>query len=65
MDYNNLPQEIFNAEQDNLQKLAALFPAAVKDGLLDIAALKEELGQFEEVTAERYELNWAAYGGSK
>lgn len=65
MDYNNLPQEIFNAEQDNLQKLAALFPAAVKDGLLDIAALKEELGQFEEVTAERYELSWAGKRNAK
>lgn len=65
MDYTKLPQEIFNAEQNNLQKLAALFPAAVKDGLLDIAALKEELGQFEEVTAERYELNWAGKRDAK
>lgn len=65
MDYTKLPQEIFNAEQDNLQKLAALFPAAVKDGLLDIAALKEELGQFEEVTAERYELSWAGKRNAK
>lgn len=65
MNHTNLPQEIFNAEQDNLQKLAALFPAAVKDGLLDIAALKEELGQFEEVTAERYELSWAGKRNAK
>ena|GEM_PF-7002692 len=36
--HNKLPQEIFNAPADSLAKLAALFPSAVKDGQLDIAA---------------------------
>ena len=56
---NKLPQHIFNAPADSLAKLAALFPAAVKDGAMDFAALREELGQFEEVGAEKYELTWA------
>jgi len=51
-----LSPEIFNTPADNLAKLAALFPSAVKDGQLDITALREELGQFEDVGAERYEL---------
>ena len=65
MEYNKVPQEIFDSEQDNLQKLAAMFPAAVKDGQVDFSALKEELGQFEEVTAEKYELNWAGKQNAK
>ena len=65
MNNNKLPQEIFNAPADSLAKLAALFPSAVKDGQLDIAALREELGEFEEVGAERYELTWAGKQAAK
>lgn len=64
-EYPKVQQEIYNADNENLQKLASLFPAAVKDGQLDIDALKEELGQFEEVTAEKYELNWAGKQNAK
>ena len=48
-------------ELSALQKLASLFPAAVKDGQLDVEALKEELGDFPEIQPgdEKYELNWA------
>ena len=63
--YKKLSPEIFNAEADNLAKLATLFPTAVKDGQLDIAALREELGQFEEVGAEKYELTWAGKQAAK
>ena len=65
MDSNKLCPAIFNVVADNLVKLAALFPAAVKDGQLDIAALREELGQFEEVGAEKYELTWAGKQAAK
>lgn len=34
-----------------------LFPSAVKDGQVDFKALKEELGQFEEIKKEKYEHN--------
>jgi len=59
MNTNKLSPTLFNATNNNLTKLAALFPSAVKDGQLDIIALKEELGQFDEVSAEKYELTWA------
>jgi len=59
MSDNKLSPEIFNTPADNLAKLAALFPSAVKDGQLDINVLKEELGQFEEVGTEKYEMTWA------
>lgn len=64
MDSDKL-SEIFNAEVDNFAKLSAMFPAAVKDGQLDIAALCEELGQFDEVGAEKYELTWAGKQAAK
>lgn len=65
MEYPKVEKEIFNVENENLQKLASLFPSAVKDGQLDIDALKEELGQFEEVGQEKYELNWAGKQNAK
>ncbi|WP_029689284.1 site-specific DNA-methyltransferase [Thermoanaerobacter sp. A7A] len=55
---NKVSKEIFNPVQDNIKKFAELFPAAVKDGQVDFEALKQELGQFEEVGKEKYELTW-------
>ena len=55
---NKIKKEINDIVNDNLKALEQLFPSAVKDGQLDIKALKEELGDFEEVGIERYELNW-------
>lgn len=65
MEYPKVEKELFNVNNENLQKLASLFPSAVKDGQLDIEALKEELGQFEEVSQEKYELNWAGKQNAK
>lgn len=59
MENNKIKKEINDIVNDNLKALEQLFPSAVKDGQLDIKALKEELGDFEEVGIERYELNWA------
>ena len=50
---------------DNVKKLAQLFPSAVKDGEVDFEALKEELGQYEEVGSEKYELTWAGKKNAK
>ena len=61
----SVPYGIFNAPGEALTKLAAIFPAAVKDGQLDITALREELGDFEEAGAERYELTWAGKQAAK
>src|SRR5574344_2149607 len=63
--FPKVEKEIFDVDNENLQKLASLFPGAVKDGQLDIDALKEELGQFEEVGPERYELTWAGKQNAK
>lgn len=65
MEYPKVEKELFKVDNENLQKLASLFPGAVKDGQLDINALKEELGTFEEVGQEKYELNWAGKQNAK
>ena len=65
MKNNKIKREINDVVNDNLKALEQLFPSAVKDGQLDIKALKEELGDFEEVGNERYELNWAGKQNAK
>lgn len=62
---NKVPQQINDIVGDNVKKLARLFPSAVKDGEVDFEALKEELGQFEEVGSEKYELTWAGKKNAK
>ena len=62
---NKVPQHINDIVGDNVKKLAQLFPSAVKDGEVDFEALKEELGQFEEVGSEKYELTWAGKKNAK
>ena len=65
MENNKIKKDINNVVNDNLKALEQLFPSAVKDGQLDIKALKEELGDFEEVRNEKYELNWAGKQNAK
>ena len=65
MDYTKVPQQINDVVGDNVKKLAQLFPSAVKDGEVDFGALKEELGSFTEVGAEKYELTWAGKADAK
>jgi len=65
MENNKIKKEINDVVNDNLKALEQLFPSAVKDGQLDIKALKEELGDFEEVTTENYELNWSGKQNAK
>ncbi len=60
-----LKQEIFNSVNENVKALESLFPSAVKDGQVDFKALKEELGQFEEVEKEKYELTWSRKQNAK
>ncbi|MEI6287257.1 MAG: site-specific DNA-methyltransferase [Bacillota bacterium] len=57
-EFPKVATEIFNPVNENIKKLADLFPEAVKDGQLDFEALKQELGQFEKAGVEKYELNW-------
>ena len=65
MENNKIKRDINNVVNDNLKALEQLFPSAVKDGQLDVKALKEELGDFEKVGNERYELNWAGKQNAK
>lgn len=62
---NKVSQQINDIVGDNVKKLAQLFPSAVKDGEVDFEALKEELGQYEEVGSEKYELTWAGKKNAK
>lgn len=55
---NKVTKEIFNPINENIKKLESLFPEIVKDGQVDFEALRQELGQFEEVGKEKYELTW-------
>ena len=50
---------------DNIVKLAQVFPTVVKDGEVDFNALREELGQFAEVTNEKYEFTWSGKQNAK
>lgn len=61
----DLKQEIFNEVNENVKALERLFPSAVKDGQVDFEALKEELGQFEEVGPEKYGLTWSGKQNAK
>jgi len=66
-DYPKVPQQISDPISENLAKLSELFPAAVKDGALDMEALRAELGDFEEIKPgdETYELNWVGKQAAK
>jgi len=65
MEYKKVPQEIFNKVNENVKALEKLFPSVVKDGEVDFIALKEALGQFEEVGKEKYELTWVGKQNAK
>lgn len=65
MEYKKVERKINNIVNDNVKMLAQLFPSAVKDGEIDFEALKEELGEFQEVGSEKYELTWAGKQNAK
>lgn len=62
---NRVSEQINDIKKENLEKLAQLFPSIIKDGQVDFKALKEELGEFEEVKEERYEFTWAGKQNAK
>ncbi len=65
MEYKKVNQNINNIVNDQVRKLESIFPSAVKDGEVDFEALREELGQFNEVNNEKYELTWAGKKNAK
>ena len=56
---NKVPEQLDSIKSDNLKALQKLFPSVIKDGQLDLEALKEEIGNFEEVKEEKYDFIWA------
>lgn len=65
MELPKVSEMILDNQKDNLMKLVQLFPGVLKDGELDVTVLKEALGDFEEVTHEKYELKWAGKDRAK
>ena len=65
MKYKKVNQNINNIVNDKVRKLESIFPSVVKDGEVDFEALREELGQFKEVTNEKYELTWSGKKNAK
>ncbi|MBD3216400.1 MAG: site-specific DNA-methyltransferase, partial [Candidatus Lokiarchaeota archaeon] len=43
---------------ENVEKLKQIFPECVTDGKIDFEVLKEELGDFKQVSDERYSFTW-------
>ena len=48
-----------------LSLVGQYFPEAIKDGEIDFNALKEEMGEFEEVGSEHYDFTWAGKQSAK
>ncbi len=63
--YIKVKEDMNDVINDNIHKLKQIFPNVIKDGEVDFEALKEELGKFEEVESEKYELTWAGKIDSK
>lgn len=48
-----------------LSLVGQYFPEAIKDGEVDFTALKEEMGEFAEVSSEHYDFTWAGKQAAK
>ena len=60
MEIYKVKKDLGNLVNDNVEKLANVFPSVVKDGEIDFEELRELLGNFEEVDKEKYEMNWVS-----
>lgn len=71
-DYHRLSEGILGeetVEKTNTELFLSLvsqyFPEAIKDGEVDFTALKEEMGEFPQVSSEHYEFTWAGKQAAK
>lgn len=71
-DYHRIPEGILGeetVEKTNTELFLSLvgqyFPEAIKDGEVDFTALKEEMGEFPQVSSEHYEFTWAGKQAAK
>ncbi len=65
MEYRKVNQQINDIVDENIKKLEQLFPSVVRDGEIDFEALREEFGQYSEVSSEKYEMNWVGKKNAK
>ena len=71
-DFPKVPEGILGeetTEKTNTELFLSLvgqyFPEAIKDGEVDFTALKEEMGEFPQVSSEHYEFTWAGKQAAK
>lgn len=71
-DYHRISEGILGeetTEKTNTELFLSLvgqyFPEAIKDGEVDFAALKEEMGEFPQISSEHYEFTWAGKQAAK
>ena len=71
-DFHRIPEGILGeetVEKTNTELFLSLvgqyFPEAIKDGEVDFTALKEEMGEFPQVSSEHYEFTWAGKQAAK
>lgn len=68
-EYPKVSETIFDAPKSNteafLEIVKQYFPEAIKDGEVDFDALKEEMGEFNEVGSEHYDFTWAGKQAAK
>lgn len=62
-EYPKVHDGIFDTVKSNTEQFLEIvgqyFPEAIKDGEVDFTALKEEMGEFQEVKGEHYDFTWA------
>lgn len=71
-DFPKVPEGILGeetTEKTNTELFLSLvgqyFPEAIKDGEVDFTALKEEMGEFPQVSSEHYDFTWAGKQAAK
>ena len=68
-DYPKVEKGIFDTVKNNTEQFLKIveqyFPEAIKDGEVDFDALKEEMGEFKEVSSEHYDFTWAGKQAAK
>ena len=72
MEFPKVPEGILGeetTEKTNTELFLSLvgqyFPEAIKDGEVDFTALKEEMGEFPQVSSEHYDFTWAGKQAAK
>lgn len=67
--YPKVSEGIFDTVKSNTEQFLEIvgqyFPEAIKDGEVDFTALKEEMGEFQEVKGEHYDFTWAGKQAAK